>query len=28
LRQRVDKSFQQSLIHTIRGAGYRLAAEG
>jgi two-component system OmpR family response regulator len=28
LRQRVDKGFQQSLIHTIRGAGYRLAAEG
>jgi two-component system OmpR family response regulator len=28
LRQRVDKGFEQSLIHTIRGAGYRLAAEG
>jgi two-component system OmpR family response regulator len=28
LRQRVDKGFTQSLIHTIRGAGYRLAAEG
>ncbi|MEN3976781.1 response regulator transcription factor [Emcibacter sp. SYSU 3D8] len=28
LRQRVDKGFQGSLIHTIRGAGYRLAAEG
>ena len=26
LRQKVDKDFEQSLIHTIRGAGYSLRA--
>jgi two-component system OmpR family response regulator len=28
LRQKVDKGFDKPLIHTVRGAGYRLAAEG
>jgi two-component system OmpR family response regulator len=28
LRQKVDKGFERRLIHTVRGAGYRLAAEG
>lgn len=28
LRQKVDKSFDRALIHTIRGAGYRLSDSG
>lgn len=27
LRQKVDKGFKQPLIHTIRGAGYKIAVE-
>jgi two-component system OmpR family response regulator len=27
LRQKVDKGFKQPLIHTIRGAGYKVAVE-
>ncbi len=27
LRQKVDRGFDRPLIHTIRGAGYRLSAE-
>jgi len=27
LRQKIDKGFEQPLLHTVRGAGYRLAAE-
>jgi two-component system OmpR family response regulator len=26
LRQKIDKGFDKSLIHTLRGAGYKLAA--
>jgi two-component system OmpR family response regulator len=26
LRQKIDKGFEKSLIHTIRGAGYKLSA--
>ncbi len=26
LRQKVDKGFEKSLIHTLRGAGYKLSA--
>jgi two-component system OmpR family response regulator len=25
LRQKIDKGFEKSLIHTIRGAGYKLS---
>lgn len=28
LRQKVDKSFDRALIHTVRGAGYRLGGSG
>jgi len=27
LRQKIDKGFDKPLLHTVRGAGYRLAAE-
>jgi two-component system OmpR family response regulator len=27
LRQKIDKGFDRPLLHTVRGAGYRLAAE-
>ncbi|HUK60791.1 MAG TPA: response regulator transcription factor [Stellaceae bacterium] len=27
LRQKIDKGFEHALLHTVRGAGYRLAAE-
>jgi two-component system OmpR family response regulator len=27
LRQKIDKGFEHPLLHTVRGAGYRLAAE-
>jgi len=27
LRQKIDKGFARPLLHTVRGAGYRLAAE-
>ncbi|HZT52450.1 MAG TPA: response regulator transcription factor [Stellaceae bacterium] len=27
LRQKIDKGFGRPLLHTVRGAGYRLAAE-
>jgi len=27
LRQKIDKGFERALLHTVRGAGYRLAAE-
>jgi len=27
LRQKIDKGFERPLLHTVRGAGYRLAAE-
>jgi two-component system OmpR family response regulator len=27
LRQKIDKAFDRPLLHTVRGAGYRLAAE-
>ncbi|HVA12024.1 MAG TPA: response regulator transcription factor [Stellaceae bacterium] len=27
LRQKIDKGFAKPLLHTVRGAGYRLAAE-
>lgn len=27
LRQKIDRGFSRPLIHTVRGAGYRLAAE-
>jgi two-component system, OmpR family, response regulator len=27
LRQKLDKGFDKPLLHTVRGAGYRLAAE-
>lgn len=27
LRQKVDRDFERPLIHTVRGAGYRLAVE-
>jgi two-component system OmpR family response regulator len=26
LRSKIDKDFDQSLLHTVRGAGYRLEA--
>jgi len=26
LRQKIDKGFDKSLIHTIRGAGYKVSA--
>lgn len=26
LRQKIDKGFKQSLLHTVRGAGYKLSA--
>jgi heavy metal response regulator len=28
LRRKIDRGFTPSLIHTVRGAGYRLSAEG
>lgn len=28
LRKKIDHGFEPALIHTIRGAGYRLSAEG
>ncbi|QFU76562.1 response regulator transcription factor [Halioglobus maricola] len=28
LRQKLDKEFEQALLHTVRGAGYRLGPEG
>ena len=28
LRAKVDKGFERELIHTVRGAGYRISAEG
>jgi two-component system, OmpR family, response regulator len=28
LRNKIDKDFSQPLLHTVRGAGYRLDAEG
>jgi two-component system OmpR family response regulator len=28
LRQKIDRDFDRPLIHTVRGAGYRLSAEG
>lgn len=28
LRKKIDHGFERALIHTIRGAGYRLSAEG
>jgi DNA-binding response OmpR family regulator len=28
LRRKIDEGYEPKLIHTIRGAGYRLAAEG
>lgn len=28
LRRKIDNGFEPKLIHTIRGAGYRLSAEG
>jgi|SRR5215510_4921145 len=28
LRRKVDRGFQPPLIHTVRGVGYRLSAEG
>ncbi|MBT5039851.1 MAG: winged helix-turn-helix transcriptional regulator, partial [Rhodospirillaceae bacterium] len=28
LRQKIDKDFGAPLLHTVRGAGYRLRAEG
>ena len=28
LRQKIDKGFDTPLLHTVRGAGYRLHAEG
>lgn len=28
LRRKIDDGFERRLIHTIRGAGYRLSAEG
>jgi two-component system OmpR family response regulator len=27
LRQKIDKGFERPLLHTVRGAGYRLGAE-
>ena len=27
LRQKIDKGFAKPLLHTVRGAGYRLSAE-
>ena len=27
LRQKIDKGFERPLLHTVRGAGYRLAVE-
>ena len=27
LRQKIDKGFEKALLHTVRGAGYRLSAE-
>ncbi len=27
LRQKIDKGFEHPMLHTVRGAGYRLAAE-
>jgi two-component system, OmpR family, response regulator len=27
LRQKIDKGFDKALLHTVRGAGYRLSAE-
>jgi DNA-binding response OmpR family regulator len=28
LRRKIDDPFDLKLIHTVRGAGYRLSAEG
>ncbi|MBI1878591.1 MAG: response regulator transcription factor, partial [Chloroflexi bacterium] len=28
LRRKIDDPFHQKLIHTVRGAGYRLSAQG
>jgi DNA-binding response OmpR family regulator len=28
LRRKLDDPFQDKLIHTVRGAGYRLSADG
>lgn len=28
LRQKIDKDFERSLIHTVRGAGYMISAHG
>ncbi len=28
LRQKVDRDFPTAILHTVRGAGYRLSAEG
>src|SRR5215211_8406186 len=28
LRRKIDDEFEQKLIHTVRGAGYRISAEG
>jgi two-component system OmpR family response regulator len=27
LRQKIDKGFQPAMLHTVRGAGYRLSPE-
>ncbi len=27
LRQKIDKGFDKPLLHTVRGAGYRLSAD-
>jgi two-component system OmpR family response regulator len=27
LRQKVDKDFDKQLIHTVRGAGYKISAK-
>jgi two-component system OmpR family response regulator len=28
LRAKIDRGFEPQLLHTVRGAGYRLAVEG
>jgi DNA-binding response OmpR family regulator len=28
LRRKIDDPFESQLIHTVRGAGYRLSAQG
>jgi two-component system OmpR family response regulator len=27
LRRKIDQGFEKPLLHTVRGAGYRLSAE-